>query len=247
LQRALSEKRYLLGTLITMASPALAEALSSSPLDWLFFDLEHSTLDLATVQAMIQATHPRCLTFIRVAEPSAVRVQRALDTGCDGVIVPQVNSREAAQAVANAGKFPPLGRRSIGLSRALGYGYDLADRVGHANEQTSLLVQIEDRDAVANVDAIVSVQGIDGVFVGPYDLSASLGQPGNLAGEPLHAAIDLTLRSARAQGKIAGIFAAGEAAARAEIARGFTLVAVGADIARLRASVESTAYSLNTK
>jgi 2-dehydro-3-deoxyglucarate aldolase/4-hydroxy-2-oxoheptanedioate aldolase len=167
-----------------------------------------------------------------------------LDTGCDGVIVPQINSREMAITVANAGKFPPLGCRSVGLSRALGYGHELIDRVSCANEQTSLIVQVEQREAVENLDAIVSVPGVDGVFVGPYDLSSSFGQLGNLTSEPLQAAIDLTLRSARVHNKLAGIFAGSEAAAKTEIARGFTLVAVGADIARLRASVEFTADSL---
>src|SRR6185312_7029305 len=129
LARAIAERRFLLGTIVTSPSPALAEALSNTRIDWLCFDMEHSTLDIATVQTMIQAMNPKCMAFIRIEEPSAVFVKRALDTGCDGVVVPQVNSADIAAAVVAAGKFPPVGGRSIGLGRALGYGNGLADKL----------------------------------------------------------------------------------------------------------------------
>lgn len=244
LSRAIAEKRFLLGTVVTSPSPALAEALSNTSIDWLCFDMEHSTLDIATVQSMIQAMNPKCMSFIRIEEPSAVFVKRALDTGCDGVIIPQVNSAEIAAAMVTAGKFPPAGGRSIGLGRALGYGNGLVEKLRTANEDSALIVQIEHRDAVAQAAAIASCPGIDAVFVGPYDLSGSLGKPANVADEQVQTAIDQVIAVARQKGKPAGIFVGSEDAARKEIARGFTFIAVGADVLRLTSSVQATVSAI---
>lgn len=233
LLQSLTTRGSLLGTLITVNSPAMSEALSAAGFDWLFYDLEHSVLDLAAVQAMIQAMRPGCLSFIRVEEPEAVYVKRALDTGCSGVIVPQVNSVAIAKAMVSAGKFAPLGNRGVGLGRAVGYGASLAAGLKSENQRTSLIAQIEHVDAVAQVREIVGLEGIDGVLVGPYDLSSSLGMLGEVMAPRVQDCIQRVLEAAQQAGKPAGIFVGSAEAARREIARGFKLVAVGSDLTHL--------------
>jgi len=237
--QAIQGRGALLGTLITVASPSVSESLSASGLDWLFFDLEHSVLDLAAVQSMIQAMRPGCLSFIRVEEPAAVYVKRALDTGCSGVIVPQVNSVAIARAMVSAAKFAPLGARGVGLGRAVGYGASLAAGLKSENQRTSLVAQIEHVDAVAAVDQIVAIEGIDAVLVGPYDLSSSLGIPGEVTDSRVQDRIQRVLDAARAAGKPAGIFVGSAEAARREIARGFKFVAVGSDLTHLAAAAQA--------
>jgi 2-keto-3-deoxy-L-rhamnonate aldolase RhmA len=236
---AIADRGALLGTLVTVASPAMSESLSATGLDWLFFDLEHSVLDLAAVQSMIQAMQPGCLSFIRLEEPAAVFVKRALDTGCSGVIVPQVNSVAIARAMVQAAKFAPLGARGVGLGRAVGYGASLADGLKRENQRTSLVAQIEHVDAVAAVDEIVALEGIDGVLVGPYDLSSSLGIPGEITDPRVQERIQRVLDAARKVGKPAGIFVGAAEAARREIARGFSFVAVGSDLTHLSAAARA--------
>jgi 2-keto-3-deoxy-L-rhamnonate aldolase RhmA len=236
---AIADRGALLGTLVSVASPAMSEALSATGLDWLFFDLEHSVLDLAAVQSMIQAMQPGCLSFIRVEDPAGVYVKRALDTGCSGVIVPQVNSVAIAKALVQAAKFAPLGARGVGLGRAVGYGASLSEGLKRENQRTSLVAQIEHIDAVEVVGEIVALEGIDGVLVGPYDLSSSLGIPGEIGDPRVQERIQRVLDAARKVGKPAGIFVGAAEAARREIARGFSFVAVGSDLTHLSAATRA--------
>jgi 2-keto-3-deoxy-L-rhamnonate aldolase RhmA len=247
LNDAIAERGALLGTLLTIASPAMSEALSATGLDWLFFDLEHSVLDLAAVQSMIQAMRPGCLSFLRVEEPAAVYVKRALDTGCSGVIVPQVNSVALAKALVQAAKFAPLGARGVGLGRAVGYGASLADGLKRENQRTSLVAQIEHVDAVEVVHDILGLTGIDAVLVGPYDLSSSLGIPGEITDERVQERIQRVLDAARNAGKPAGIFVGAVEAARREIARGFSFVAVGSDLTHLSAAARALCAAVRPK
>src|SRR5262249_43611881 len=130
-----------------------------------------------------------CVSLIRTADRSATTIGQALDLGCDGIIVPQVNSVETARAVAAAAKYPPLGQRGVGLTRAHGFGKSFADYLRLSNEQISAFVQIEHIDAVRDVENICRVPGIEGIFIGPYDLSASLGKPGQVADPEVQEAI----------------------------------------------------------
>ena len=236
---AIVKKKQLIGTLVSVSSPSLAEALSFSGLDWLFFDLEHSVMSLADVQAMIQAMNPDCLSMVRIEDPQTVYAKRALDTGCDALIVPQVNSADIARAIVKAGKFPPAGERSVGLGRALGYGTTLAQGVKVENSRTSLIMQIEHTNAVEHVDEILKLEEVEAVFVGPYDLSGSFGIPGEIGNSRVQDAISSTLKSARSASKPAGIFVGSAEAARKELARGFQIVAVSSDLATLAGSMRT--------
>jgi 2-keto-3-deoxy-L-rhamnonate aldolase RhmA len=247
LTEAIAKSGSLIGTLITIPSSALSEALSLSGLDWLLFDLEHSVMTLGDVQSMIQAMHASCLPFIRIEEPSTVYVKKALDTGCAGVIVPQVNSVVVARDIVKAGKFPPFGARSVGLGRALGYGATLTDGVKAENSRASIIVQIEHALAVEAVEEILALDGLDGVFIGPYDLSGSYGVPGDIKDPRVQEAIRRVVVAAQKAGKPAGIFAGTAEGARQECDKGFQFITVGSDLSRLVVATQAMCLEAKAK
>jgi len=222
--------KLLIGTLVTTASPEVAEVLALAGFDWLFIDLEHGSLSIRDAQKSIQAVARRCFTVVRVSDATAENIKRVLDTGCDGIIAPHVNSAEEASRIVALAKYPPLGVRSVGLGRAQGYGLAFSDYIASANERTAVIVQIEHKDAVANVDYILGVQGIDAIFVGPYDLSGSMGLLGQVSTDKVLRAIE-KVRTACAASKMPfGIFCSTAEQASTEIKTGSRLVAIGTDL-----------------
>lgn len=233
-----------IGTLVTVDSPQVAEVLALCGYDWLFLDMEHSTLGVAEVQRLVQAVGGRCRTIVRVAENSEVCIKRVLDTGCDGIMVPQVNSTDDALRAVRAAKYPPLGRRSVGIARAQGYGLTFAEYVRDANERTSVIVQIEHATAVENVDEILGVEGVEAAFVGPYDLSGSLNRLGDVGSDEVQQAIERVRSACRRAQVPLGIFVADTDAARVQIAAGCAFVAVGIDLAILGVAARETLQKL---
>lgn len=219
----------LIGTIVTLGSPEVAEMLSLCGFDWLFFDMEHSTFSVSSVQNCLQAVRGDCLAIVRVPENSAVWIKRVLDTGCDGIVVPQVNSPDEAQRAVNAAKYPPLGARSVGIGRAHGYGLSFGDYVASANERVALIIQIEHIDAVKNLDAILQVPGIDGVQIGPYDLSGSLNRLGQVTSEAVQTALRTIKEKCRTASMPVSMFTLEPAAAQKEIADGCKFMLVGTD------------------
>ncbi len=167
----------LIGTMVTLPTPEVAELLATVGYDWLFLDAEHGVFDAQTLQALLQAAGSSTPCLVRVSAPAEVPIKQALDIGATGIIVPQINSAAQAEQIVRWAKYSPMGTRGTGIARAQGYGWTLGDYISVANEQTAVVVQAEDVDAVREIEAIVRVPGIDAVFVGPYDLSASLGVP----------------------------------------------------------------------
>ena len=230
LKDALREPKALIGTLVTTASPEIAEVLALSGFDWLFLDLEHGTLSIPDAQRAIQAVAGRCFTVVRVPDATAENIKRVLDTGCDGMIAPHVNSAEEARRIVALAKYPPVGERSVGHGRAQGYGLSFADYVATANDRIAVMVQAEHIDAVANIQDIIRVQGIDAVFVGPYDLSGSMDLLGQVSDAKVVAAIE-TVRASCAESKMPwGIFYGAPEPAAAAIQSGAGMVAVGTDL-----------------
>ena len=169
----------LIGTIVTLESPEIVEALCHIGFDWLFIETEHSPLLPHAVQQIIQmAADTPCV--VRLSRSDEISIKRALDAGAAGIIVPQVNSAAHARLVVSYAKYAPMGTRGIGLSRASKYGLNFDDYVANANENTAVIVQAEHIDAVENIDEICDVEGVDAVFIGPYDLSASLNKIGRL-------------------------------------------------------------------
>ncbi|HEY8687502.1 MAG TPA: aldolase/citrate lyase family protein [Chloroflexota bacterium] len=219
-----------LGTLVTVGSPAVVEALSMTGLDWLFIDLEHGALGIETAEDLVRAVRGDCYTLVRIPENSPVWIHKALDIGCDGLIVPQVCSEAEAWRAVEHATYPPLGGRSVGVARAHGYGLNFAQYVANANEQLSLIIQIEHISAVRNLAGILDVPGIDGVLIGPYDLSGSM----NVLGQVDHPAVQeamAAIRVACTEREIPfGVFVLDRESVPAALATGVSFLAVGTEL-----------------
>jgi 2-dehydro-3-deoxyglucarate aldolase len=219
----------LLGTMVTLASAASAEVLASAGFDWLFIDAEHGPLETGELTEILQAVGHKTACIVRVPEPAELPIKRVLDLGADGIIVPQVNTAEQAANVVRWARYPPEGARGVGLARAHGYGTRFREYLRSANDEIAVVVQAEHATAVANIDAIVRVPGIDGVLLGPYDLSASLGKMGAIDDPVVIAAIGRVTEACRAAGLPLGYFGVTASAVRPYLARGYTLIVAGVD------------------
>lgn len=220
----------LLGVIMTIPSPEVAETLADGGADWLFLDMEHGRIELADVQRIVQAVGDRCPCLVRVPVAAAPWIAKALDTGAAGIVAPQVNSAETAALVAAESLFPPIGTRGAGASRALGYATDLAQRIRKANSQVVIVIQIETPAAVARIEELLSVSGAHAVFIGPYDLSVSLGVPGELQHPKVVGAIEKIAEACRTRGIPFGYPTHNADAAAKARALGATLLTVGVDI-----------------
>ncbi len=168
-----------LGSWITLNHPSIAEIMSDAGFDWLCIDMEHSVTDYFEAQQLIMAIQSKGLkAFVRVGENNSRIIKRILDAGADGIIVPSVSSREEAIKAVQSVKYPPFGKRGVGLSRAQSYGFGFEFYKDEKAKKIKLIVQIEHIDAVRNLESIIEVDGVDGTFIGPYDLSGSMGKPG---------------------------------------------------------------------
>jgi 2-keto-3-deoxy-L-rhamnonate aldolase RhmA len=169
-----------IGTWITLNHISIAEILSDAGFDWLCVDMEHSVTDYAEAQQLILAIQSKGLkAFVRVGENNIRIIKRVLDAGADGIIVPSVNSALEAKKAVDAVKYPPYGKRGVGLARAQSYGFGFENYRDNKAKEIKLIVQIEHINAIKELDAIISTDGVDGTFIGPYDLSGSMGKPGN--------------------------------------------------------------------
>ncbi len=227
-RKKLNDHEMLVGTIVSLASPEVAEVLSQAGFDWLFLEAEHAPLDALAIQHLLQgAGSTPCL--VRLQRSDEVWIKQALDVGAAGIIAPMVNSAEQAAQVVRWAKYAPLGTRGVGVSRAHGYGFKFQEYVSHANDGTVVVVQAEHIDAVNNIEAIVQVPGVDAVLVGPYDLSASLGRPGEVTHPEVKSAIEHITQVCQATQMPLGIFGMTLEAVKPYIERGYTLVIVSID------------------
>ncbi len=168
----------VIGSWINTASPIVAEIMAAAGFDFLAVDAEHASVDVAAAQAIFQAiaaANLDCAPMVRLPGNDYAVTKRYLDAGAAGIIVPFVNSADDAREAVRAAKYPPIGDRGLGFGRAQAYGFDVDAYLARANEETLVCVQIEHIDAVRNIDDILSVPNIDAAFIGPYDLTASMG------------------------------------------------------------------------
>ncbi len=209
--------------------PDVAEILALAGFDYLWIDLEHGPGDFVQAQAMIQAIGGRCPCVIRVPENRDVWIKKALDTGADGVVVPSVNTAEDAQRAVAACLYPPEGVRGTGVARAHDYGMDLPGYLARANRSVAVILQAEHIDAVRNADAILATPGMDALFIGPLDLSGTMGLLGQMSHPEVQAAVEQVRARGQAAGVPLGLFTPNGAAAREAIGRGFTFIAMSTD------------------
>ena len=220
------------GLWLSMASPYMAEVSATAGFDWLLIDGEHSPNDLQSTLAALQAiapypSHP----IVRVVQGREALIKQVLDIGAQTILVPMVDTAaQAAHAVA-ATRYPPQGVRGVGSAIARASRWNArSDYLAVANDETCLLVQAESTTALANLAAICAVDGVDGVFIGPADLAASMGHRGQSSHPEVQAAIEGAIKTITASGKAAGILTGDAAQGRHYLALGCTFVAVGVDV-----------------
>lgn len=241
-KRALAAGRQQIGLWSSLASHLSVELLAGSGFDWLLLDTEHAPNDLPMVLAQLQAmggspTHP----IVRPPWNDTVVIKRYLDAGVQTFLIPYVQDEAEARAAVAATRYPPRGVRGFAAaSRASRYGR-VPDYHARAEAELCVLVQVETGQALANLDAIAAVDGVDGVFVGPGDLSADMGYLGQPGHPEVVAAIEDAIRRIRARGKAPGILTGDEALARRFIGQGCLFTAVGSDVGILARESERLA------
>lgn len=201
----LQNKEVTIGSWITIGHTAIAEIMVKAGFDWLTIDMEHSAITLSQAQSLIQVIDlAGCVPLVRVGENNPTMIKKVMDAGAHGVIVPMVNTRKEAVAAVKAVKYPPVGTRGVGLARAQGYGLEFEKYKNWVNESSIVIVQIEHIKAVHNFESILSVDGVDGFIVGPYDLSASMGKPGEFDAPEVKGALGRVREMAEEMGVVSG-------------------------------------------
>ena len=244
-KHALAVGQAQIGLWCTLASPYAAELVAGSGFDWLLLDTEHTPADVPLVLQQLQAVAAeplhRAHPVVRAAWNDPVLIKRILDIGAQTLLLPFVQNADEARAAVAAMRYAPRGIRGMGgTMRASHYGRDM-DYVRDAEKELCLLVQVETAEALAQLEAIAAVDGVDGIFIGPADLSASMGHPGNANHPEVRAAIDDAIHRIRAAGKAPGILMVDEARARECLALGAQFVAVGMDMILLRNAADGLA------
>jgi 4-hydroxy-2-oxoheptanedioate aldolase len=252
LKRRLAAGETVVGTWMNLSEPLAAGILASHGWDWILIDMEHGPIPLADAAAMVTAVRAQdSVPIVRAAWNESAQIQRVLDLGAWGVMVPVVNDAEDARRAVRDARFPPLGERSRGGVRAnLTWNTDPGTYSRHANDEILLLVQVETEESVSNIDEILSVAGVDGVFVGPNDLAFSGGKPWPdvwLKDEAYMALIDKVAHAVRGTGKFAGILARDAVQGAQMIARGYQFVGVGGDAAFLTAGSKQALEAVRTR
>lgn len=241
-KQALGEGRLQIGLWCSLCSNVSIEVLAGAGFDWLLIDSEHAPNELPLIHGQLQAVRGGTATpIVRPPWNDMVIVKRLLDLGVQTLLVPFVQTAEEARRAVAATRYPPDGVRGVAsVTRASGFGR-VKDYFGQAAGQLCVLVQVESAEGLANLDEIAAVEGVDGVFIGPSDLSAGLGHLGNPGHAEVQAAIGDAIARVRAAGKAPGILAPGEADARRWIEAGCLFVAVGVDVGLLARQSETLA------
>jgi len=224
--------RCSFGSWITIPHPSVAELLVRAGFDWLTVDLEHSAITLESAAELIRTIDlAGASPFVRVGSHDANVIKRVMDAGAHGIIASTVNTPEQAAAIVSAVKYPPVGTRGVGLSRAQGYADEFEEHYRWLNEESIVFVQIEHIEAVRNLEAILRVPGVDGFFIGPYDLSASLGIPGNFTHPKMLEALAEVQRVKALVPSVAGVHVVQPVPAEVgkKIADGYRFIAFGID------------------
>lgn len=236
-----------IGTWLQFGHAGVAELMAQAGFDWIAIDLEHSVIGLETLQSLIQVIElTGCVPLVRLSANDAVLAKRVMDAGAHGVIVPAVNSPDEAEHAVRAVKYPPAGARGMGLGRAHAYGARFREYVEEVAAYAVVVVMIEHRQGVEQAEQILRVPGIDGVFIGPYDLSASYGALGQLDHPLVREAMARVVRAAQQARVSPGIHVVHPPVeqVKARIAEGFRFIAYGGDMLFLLPAIRSAAASV---
>ena len=226
------KKETTIGSWITFSDPAIAEIMAKSGFDWLVVDMEHSALSFNQAQEIIRIIDLCNVTpLVRVMENNPELIKRFMDIGAHGIIIPMINSKSDAERAVNAVKYPPLGTRGVGLSRAQDYSLDLESYREWNQKNSIVIVQIEHIKGVENLQSIIDVDGVDGLIIGPYDLSASLGCPGEFEHTLVQEAFQTITTAIKDSSKPLGyhVVEPNVEAALDKLKQGYTFLAFGVD------------------
>jgi 4-hydroxy-2-oxoheptanedioate aldolase len=241
-KHALAAGQQQIGLWCSLANHYCVEVVAGAGFDWLLLDCEHAPNDLESLLSQLQAAAPYPVSpVVRVPWNDTVTIKRVLDIGAQSLLVPYVQNADEARRAVAAVRYPPAGVRGVGgTTRATRFGR-IKDYARRAHEQICLLVQAETREALDEIEVIAAVDGVDGIFIGPADLHATLGYPGETANPAVLPIIDDALRRIRQAGKAPGVLSADNALAQRFIDAGCLFTAVGADVGILARGAEQLA------
>ncbi len=238
LRQRLQEKAPLLGTLQALPATEVTEMLMAAGFQWLWVDMEHSPIEIHSMQRILQTAQNACHCIVRTPSHDEIWFKKILDAGADGIIVPQVRNAEEVERLMQFCKYPPMGKRSVGLARAQGYGNRFVQYVANANEEVAVVLQIEHIDAVRNIDSIIAVPGVDAVIVGPYDLSASMGKTGQVNDPEVQEKVEHVRRVCLDANMTLGIFTTQPDEVETLAKKGYRLICLGVDTMFLGAALK---------
>lgn len=232
-RQALLDREVTLGGWLQIGHPVCAEIHARAGFDWVCVDMEHGAIDLETMTNIFRAIDGfDCTPVARLPYNDPIWIHRTLDAGARALIIPMVNTPEQAEAAVRESKHPPRGVRGYGYSRANMHGIDFAQYVEESDDEIAMVMQIEHKDAIANLEGIVQVDGVDGVFIGPMDLSGSMGITGQLDHPEVVAALERYREVCDRNNIAAGMHVVRptEANVAGAIEQGYTLIALGVDV-----------------
>jgi 2-keto-3-deoxy-L-rhamnonate aldolase RhmA len=216
-----------IGTIVSLDLPQIDSQLSSLGFDFLFIDLEHGSISDVTISSIIQTRKEDCKIYIRIAEITEAQIKHALDLGCDGIIAPRVESMEEIRILFDYSYYPPKGRRGVGLGLATQYGLRFKEYT--TGFKPVILPQVESKKGLEIAGEIAKNEGVSGIFIGPYDLSMSLGVPGEFESDIFKKAYNSIRDVCRENNKLFCSFTSSEEGLKKEIKNGTDLVAYGTD------------------
>lgn len=232
------------GTIVTLPEPQLVEIAALAGCDWVFVDCEHGAISTAELSGLLIGAPRGTPTLVRIPCDDEVRVKQALDAGAGGIMCPMVEEAATVQWLVRWAKYPPQGARSVGVGRAHGYGLGFGSYLAQANDRTAVVVQIESLAGVQAIDEIAAVAGLGGVFIGPFDLSASMGFMGQPSAPPVQQAIATVIDRCHARDVPVGQFFGDSEAFRASpVADRLDFVALGIDLSLLAQSLRQQVQS----
>ena len=235
IKNTLKEKLYnnipQFGTFISTNSPDVAEICALAGFDFVVIDMEHGYMNHTDITHLMRAASSAgAMPIVRVTSNDETKILRTLDCGAMGIHIPQINTPEQAKAAINYSKYAPMGNRGVAFHRANNYGLsDLITYMEEANKETMIIFHCESVEALENIDEIVSTPGLDCIMFGPYDMSMSMGMPGQVKTPEMEEAISKMLAACKKHGKIPGIFTSTAEDAKRRVKQGFLYMPVAMD------------------
>lgn len=242
-RQALLQRRVTIGTWLQINNPTAAEVLANAGYEWIAIDIEHTDIDIVSLTALLRGMYGRgAAPIARVTTNDVIEIRRALDVGAAGVLVPFVSTADQARRAVAAARYPPQGVRGFSFCRANNWGVDFASEAQSANDNVAVVIMIESKEGVQNIEEIAAVDGLDAVFIGPYDLSGSYGIPGQIQASVVRDACRRVIEACRQADKSVGLLVVRPTpeAVRQALEDGFTLICVGIDTVFLDEGARAT-------